>query len=174
MTALDILILAIIAVGGVIGFSRGLLVQAGSIAALIVGVVAARLFGDSLAALWSSDTSAIDTAAGYGIAFLLGYGATWLVTRLMRKTVHTIHLGIIDSIAGAAFKVLQWGLILSLALNLYTLAAGHEAIEEAEGKPWRKATVDFAPAVLGYLADLNHHNVSDVTTPKSEKTNERK
>lgn len=169
MSAIDILILAVVAVGGVIGFSRGLLVQVGSIAALVIGVLAARLFGQQLAGLWGDGSSALDSAAGYGIAFLIGYAATWLVARMMKKTVHTIHLGIIDRVGGCIFKAFQWGLVLSLALNIYVLATGSDAELRAGNRPWRTAAIDLAPAVLGYLTDIaNIHAANDVNTPKSE------
>lgn len=170
---IDILILAVIAVGGVIGFTRGLMVQLGSIVALVAGVVVARLLGPAVAGLWAGDSTALDSAAAYGVAFLVGYVAAWLMARVLRKTVHTIHLGIIDRICGAVFKVLQWGLVLSLALNIYMLAAGGDCSLNESEKPWRRAAVDFAPAVLGYLADLNNHrDASGVIIPKCENSDE--
>ncbi|MDO4320682.1 MAG: CvpA family protein [Bacteroidales bacterium] len=171
MVALDILILAIVAVGGAIGFSRGLLSQVGQIAAVIIGIILCRLFGQTLSDFFagSDDASAYDYVAGYAIVFLIGYGITWLVARMLRQTVRAVRLGILDRIGGAAFKVAQWGLLLSLALNIVLLITGDEKGLRHPEKPWRAAAIDFAPAVLGYLGDItNFTHAKDVNTSNSE------
>jgi len=171
MAAFDILILAIIAVGGAIGFSRGLLAQVGQIAAVVVGVILCRLFGQTVSEFFAggSDVSAYNYVSGYAIVFLLGYGITWLVARMLRQTVRAVKLGILDRIGGAAFKVAQWGLILSLALNVVLLITGDEKGLRQPDKPWRAAAVDFAPAVLGYLSDVtNFTHTTDVNTSNPE------
>lgn len=160
MTAIDILILVIVAVGGVIGFSKGLLSQLGQIAAVIVGIVATRFLGEAITGIFTdSDTpSALETVCGYGVVFLVAYCLTWLVARMARGVIHTVHLGILDRLGGALFKIAQWGLILSLALNFYLLIIGDDERLHDSGSPWRQATVDFAPAVLGYLSEVAANN----------------
>lgn len=163
MAAIDILFLALVAVGAYMGFAKGIVAQIGSIAAVVIGVVAARLLGPAFTALISDDSSSLDSIAGYGVAFIAAYLAVFVIARIMKLTVHSLHLGIIDRVAGAAFKVLEWALILSLALNVYLLAAGDDAELRDPSKPWRKVTVDLAPATLGYLSDLqNHHKAQNV------------
>lgn len=154
--AIDIIILAIVVVGGVIGFNKGIVSQVGQIAAIIAGIIAARLFGSGLADMMSGADSpgALDTVCGYGLAFLAAYCLTWLVARMVRKVFHTIHLGIIDRLAGAAFKIAQWALLLSLAINFVLLVSGDDERLHDPGSPWREAMVDFAPATLGYLSDI--------------------
>lgn len=163
MTAIDILILVIIAVGGVMGFSKGLMSQLGQIAAVVAGIIAARFFGDALSGLFAGNEapSAMDAVCGYGIAFLLAYGLAWLVARMVRGVIHTVHLGILDRIGGAAFKIAQWGLVLSLAINFYLLISGDDERLHDPGSPWRQAAVDFAPAVLGYLSDIASNNTGN-------------
>lgn len=163
MLALDILILAVLAVGGAIGFSRGLLSQVGQIAAVAVGIILCRLFGSEASALLSGGNtgSAFDYVAGYAVVFLGGYGITWLVARMLRKTVHAIHLGILDRLGGALFKIGLWGLMLSLALNVMLLITGDDNEIRRPDKPWRAAVTDYAPAVLGYLSRVDNINHGD-------------
>lgn len=163
--AIDIIILAIVVVGGVIGFNKGIVSQVGQIAGVIAGIIAARMFGAGLADMISGAQSpgTIDTVCGYGLAFLAAYCLTWLVARMVRKVFHTVHLGIIDRLAGAAFKVAEWALLLSLAVNFVLLVTGDdERLHEPES-PWRQAIVDFAPVTLGYISEVvqTHNNDAD-------------
>ena len=163
MNAIDILILVIVAVGGVMGFSKGLLSQLGQIAAVVLGIISARFFGDTLTGLFAGNDAptALDSVCGYGVAFLAAYCLAWLVARMVRGVIHTVQLGILDRLGGAAFKIAQWGLILSLALNFYLLISGDDERLHDPGSPWRQATVDFAPAVLGYLSDIATNNEAE-------------
>lgn len=170
--AIDILLLVIVAVGGIIGFNKGIVSQIGQIAAVLVGIVAARMFGAQLADIISGTQapSTMESVSGYAIAFLGAYCLTWLVAKMVRTVFHTVHLGIIDRLAGAAFKVLQWALMLSLAVNFYLLVTGDDQRLHDPGSPWRQAVVDLAPATLGYLNDLTHNNTGsqDVNTQTTE------
>ncbi len=159
--AIDILILVIVVVGGVIGFNKGIVSQVGQIAAIIAGVISARIFGQGLAELISGADvpGAVDTVSGYGVAFLAAYCLAWLVVRMIRTVFHTVHLGIVDRLAGAAFKIAQWSLLLSLAINFVLLVSGDDERLHNQGAPWREAMVKFAPATLGYLSDIvQEHN----------------
>lgn len=175
MSAIDILIIAVVAVAAVIGFTRGIMSQIGSIAALIAGIIGARIFGDRVTLLFGDGSSPLDYAAGYGIAFLLVYVLVWLLARILRKTIHSFHLGIIDRLTGALFKVFLWSLILSLALNLWMLFQSDDTSLKQPGKPWRAAVVDLAPAVLGYMSRIvfNHDApgdvISDIIHPSDER-----
>ena len=120
MSAIDILILVVVGVAVIMGFTRGIIGQVGQIAGLIGGIIAARLFGSRLAAFFAGQEapSAFDNVAGYVVVFLLAYFAVWLVARFIRGTVHAVHLGIIDRLAGAVFKGALWLLMLSIVLNM--------------------------------------------------------
>ncbi len=154
MIALDILLLAVVGTAVVIGYSRGILSQIGSIAAIVAGVVIARLLGSTVASWVGDGQSALDSVAGYGIAFVAAYAGVWYMSRMLRSAVRTAHLGVFDRVAGAAFKVFKWGLALSLVLNVYLLVSDNDERLHDPGAPWRKAAIDFAPAVLGYISDM--------------------
>jgi len=159
--AIDILILVIVVVGGVIGFNKGIVSQVGQIVAVVAGVISARIFGEGLADMISGAGApgAVDTVSGYGVAFLAAYCLAWLVVRMVRKVFHTVHLGIVDRLAGAAFKIAQWSLLLSLAINFVLLVSGDDDRLHDQGAPWREAVVKFAPATLGYLSEMvQEHN----------------
>lgn len=154
---LDILLIAVVVIGCVIGFSKGLLGQLGQLAAVIVGIIGARVFGPTISSWISEGNSAVDIAAGYGIAFVAIYFVVWLLSRMLKSIIHTVHLGIIDRLCGAVFKAAQWLLLVSIAMNIYVMAVPAGA-DEFQTKPWREYTLKFAPAALGYLAKINNIN----------------
>ncbi len=163
MSAIDILILVVVGVAVIMGFTRGIIGQVGQIAGLIGGIIAARLFGSRLAAFFAGQEapSAFDNVAGYVVVFLLAYFAVWLVARFIRGTVHAVHLGIIDRLAGAVFKGALWLLMLSIVLNMYIIVTGDDPVLHDPKAPWRSATVKFAPTVLGYLGDVANKEYHD-------------
>lgn len=163
MSAIDILILVVVGVGAVMGFTRGIIGQVGQIAGVIGGIIASRLFGSRLAAFFAGQDapSAFDNVAGYVVVFLLAYLGIWLVARLVRGTVHAVHLGIVDRVAGAIFKGALWLLMLSMVLNFYIIVSGDVADLHNAKAPWREATVRFAPAVLGYIGHAANKEYND-------------
>lgn len=163
MSAIDILILVVVGIAAVMGFTRGIIGQIGQIAGVIGGIIASRLFGSRLAAFFAGQDapSAFDNVAGYVIVFLLAYFAIWLVARFLRGTVHAVHLGIVDRLAGAVFKGALWLLMLSMVLNFYIIVSGDDANLHDPKAPWREATVKFAPAVLGYLGNVANKEYHD-------------
>lgn len=170
MSVPDILILAVLGVGAVLGFNRGIVMQLGQIVAVVAGIILSRLFGPELSGLLAGGDgagSAVNVVGGYVAVFVIGYGLALLVFRLIRTTVHGVKLGIVDRLAGALFKAAQWLLILSLALNVFFIVTGDEGEFRQPGKPWRAAAIDFAPALLGYLAEVGNFNTDkDVESDK--------
>lgn len=160
------LTLAVLGIAGATGWWRGLVAQAGQIAALAAGVIFARLAGSTVAGVFGDGTSPLDCAAGYGIAFAAAYFAVRAFAGSLRKVVGKVHLGPLDRIGGAAFKMLLWGFFLSLGMNVVLSATGSE---DKELTGLRRMTVDFAPAVMGYLSDIgNHKALRSVVSSKSD------
>lgn len=167
MEAIDIILLIVVVVGGFMGFSKGCVAQLGSIAALIAGVIAARLFGPTVVDYISDGSSIFDTVAGYALAFAVAYLVVFVISRILKLTINSLCLGIVDRLAGAAFKIFEWGLVLSLLLNVYLISIGDDAELCNPSKPWRKVVVDLAPTTLGYLTNLhNNQAMPSVDTSK--------
>lgn len=155
MLAVDILILVVIVAAALIGYHRGIIAQIGKIAGMVSGVILTRLLGPKAVELTGAETP-FAVAASYAIVFVIAYAAAWGITRAVRGTVRSMHLGLADRLGGAALNVAVWGFSLSLGLNV-ALLIDHDAVPtDATDKPWREAAVNFAPAVLGYLSDMHH------------------
>lgn len=161
MTTLDIIILIVFAGSVLIGFRSGLLKQVGSLGGLVAGAVLCRVGSAWLSAVIAGheadgDPSApayTDIVLAHLILFIAGFCCIKAVAHFCRQITHALSLGVVDRLAGVAFSLFEWMLVLSLVLNLWlvikpqtsiaalsTLANGHAA----------PAIVALAPKVLGW------------------------
>lgn len=169
MTVFDIVILIIFVVAAVIGFRKGFIVQVGSLAAIVIGIIACRMFGSQVIELISPAPSVDDavnpnscpsylyTIVAYCVIYLVAYYAVVLVVKLLKLVAHTVLLGPLDRIGGAIVSVIKWFIPVSLVLNLY-LAINPDCdltdkVHIASGQPvtW---IIDLAPALFGALTDI--------------------
>lgn len=157
MAALDILILLIFIVSVVYGLRRGVITQLGSVGGVIVGIIACRLFSGSVTRLFAGSNPDANDLYVSGVfasvlLFIVGFIAARLVAGLIKTVTHSLHLTVIDRIAGALFSLFEWFLIFSLLLNIWQAFRPDIDITSnsrlADGRAAR-AVVDFAPKVLG-------------------------
>lgn len=119
---LDIIIAVILVIGIVRGFMGGIVKQIGSIAGMIIALVVARLFAPTIVEpIFRSLLNipeAIYTPLSYLVTFLLVMWAVQLVAMLLHKLLDAVMLGIVNRIAGAAFALFKYALIVSVLLNI--------------------------------------------------------
>lgn len=166
MTVLDVIILIIFIVAAVLGFRKGFIVQVGSLAAIVIGIIACRLFGHQVTEFITPAGDATDSATGsdaltyfytilvYCGIYIVAYYAVVLVAKVLKLITHTILLGPLDRIGGAIVSVVKWFIPVSLLLNLYMAIDPDcdltEKMTLASGQPvqW---IADLAPAILGII-----------------------
>lgn len=160
---LDLIICVVLGLGLYAGYRKGAVGQIVSFAAIIVAIIASRLLGPACAHLLTSimggDSASVEktllaTVGGHIIVFLLAYWATGLLSDTLRKLVETLHLGIIDSIAGSLFMGLKVILAASLLINLWMLSddfMSDDSHRPAPGGVIAQSTAKVAPALLGYI-----------------------
>ncbi len=155
MSAFDIFVVAVAAVGAVLGFRRGLIAQAGQIIALVGGIMACRLFGPEAVALLSGEipTPVADTAIAYALLFIAAYFLILIVARLIRGLAGAVHLGVLDRLAGAVFKACVWLLILSVLLNVWAALVPGSDLTDTRAHPRRALIMRLAPAINGYVIE---------------------
>lgn len=147
------LLLAVLA--AVLGFMKGFVRQAGSLAGVVIGIIVCRVYGPD-AVRWlqhvaSADSGAAVTACAYAGLFILVYLACILASGLVRKLVSGLHLGLLDRLAGAVFKVFVWALLVSIALNVWVAFMPDSRPSGA----WARRVEKLAPAVAGMaLAEM--------------------
>ena len=131
MTKLDIFILIVFVVSVAWGFRKGVIVQAGALGGLILGVLLCHIGGDYIAAMIASkgaDAAAhpgyVDKVMANIILFIIGYLSVRIVAHFFKTVVRSLSLGVLDRIAGALFSCFEWMLALSILLTLHSFP-GH-------------------------------------------------
>lgn len=162
MGILDIIILLTLVISGVYGCWKGIVVQIGSLAGVVVGILACRLFG-----VWLTDAVQVHLLSGMGDAntvhyaalvvayvtlFVVGYAVTRLLAKLVQTVAKSLNLTVIDRILGALFSIFQWMLVISILINICTMILNLNVLvyaKLAHGAVGR-AVADLAPIVFGY------------------------
>lgn len=151
---LDLFILIVVVAAAIKGYFSGFIAQAGQVAGIVAALLVCRLFGDTVLGMVGSDEPTATTAVCvYGIMAVGTYIGVWMLVRLVRSAWHAVKLGFIDSLGGAAFGIVEWGLALSLVLNV--VASQTEEPIRDDSKPWRGVVLDAAPTAFGFLSEIN-------------------
>lgn len=155
MTVLDVIILIVLVGSLAYGFWKGMIVQAGALAGILLGILACRTLGLPLARVIATDGAVdnVDLIVAKVILFVIAYLGVRFFASLLKRITHALAMGALDRLAGMVFSFFQWMLVLSILLNLWfmlkptptvaqmtTLGNGHLGI-------W---IVSLAPKVLGW------------------------
>ncbi len=163
MNPLDILLLLPLVVGTVKGYRRGLVLEAASLLAFVLGVVGGLY-------LLSAAIPVVRSYLGelFGllplVAFLLVLvGIMWgvhLLGGLVKTAVHLTPLGVLDHLLGAAAGGLKWLLGLSLLLHGTTLAGlpllAPGLTTGSVVLPWVRQATPLALQITGYVLPFAH------------------
>ena len=118
---IDIIVGAILAYGLVHGYYKGIVQQLGSLGGLIVAILFANLFTpifENLLNKFDFASPGITHKLAYLTSFLvLLFGCNFLA-RLLKRTLHMLHLGWFDRITGSIFCCFKYLLVASALLNL--------------------------------------------------------
>ncbi len=101
-------------IGLIRGLMRGIIVQATSIGAVIVGVICARMWSTEVAAwlgqqfTWSEEVCQV---AAVGVLFIGVVVALSIVAHFLTKIIKKIHLGFFNRICGALFGIIEWSVV---------------------------------------------------------------
>ncbi len=169
MSPFTIFVIILAAVAAVLGFRKGLIGQVGQILAVVGAIMACRMLAPQVV-VWicgSADAPATDTALCYALTFIVAYTVVLLAARVLRGAVGAVHLGLLDRIAGAAFKLCLWMLILSVMLNLWAAVAPASDITDTRRHPERARLMAIAPAVCGYV--MQHSQAAKTVFPLAQK-----
>ena len=116
MNYIDIAIVGLVIFGAVKGFSKGFIIEAASLIALILGLIGALLFSSTVGTLLQSFIDA-DRIPPSGVLFILTYIAIIIGINLLAKfftrVLKMAALGGLNRLLGAVFGGLKFILILS-------------------------------------------------------------
>jgi membrane protein required for colicin V production len=163
VTPLDLLLLLPLAVGTVKGYRRGLVLEAVSLLAFVLGVVGGLM-------LLSAAVPVVRSYLGelFGLLPLVSFllvlvGTMWgvhLLGGLVKTAVHLTPLGVLDHLLGGAAGALKWLLGLSLLLHGTALAGVHLLAPSLTAGsvvlPWVQKATPLALQLTGYALPFAH------------------
>lgn len=162
MSPIDILIILIFIAAAVYGWWRGIIVQMGSVAGLLLGILLCRLFGNGFAGILLSifagdpphepDSIYVSGVAANVVLFILGFVAAKLVARVIKAVSQAARLSLIDKLCGVLFAIFEWFLIFSILLNIWqAFRPDKPLLSESSLGNGRAAhaIMNLAPNVLG-------------------------
>lgn len=174
MEIIDIVILGLLLVGGIQGFRKGIIDQAVSIVALLLGIWVAIRFSNFTANFLIEKLN-FNTEYTAVVAFVITFVAVVIgvhfVGKLAEKLANAVALGFVNQIAGFAVGVLLWGFVISVLLsvgNKFNMPSEQTKEQSMVYGPISK----IAPAVFPYLKfDSIKESFNKLTQPEDDSVN---
>lgn len=159
MSTLDIILIVVVVVAAMYGYYKGFVRQIGALAGIIAGIICCRVFGADVTAFLNDffldatstkDSSRfLNSVVAQVVLFMLGYfGARWAAT-LLSSLLKKVKLNTLNRAAGAVFAVVQWLVVLSLALNLWIAIFPSSTIVTDSSSIVDERLINLAPDILG-------------------------
>jgi membrane protein required for colicin V production len=165
MTAMDIMVLLLIGGNGILGFTRGFVLEALSMVALALAIVAVRLFHAPATGLF---TGIIGTEGGAAtLALALVFGFTWFFGKYLAqkigKSSRKSVLGPVDRVLGLGFGALKGLLIATVAFVGFAILYDTLYGQDARRPEWMRSSRTYpllnasGKAMSEWLAERRRH-----------------
>ena len=135
LTAVDWILLAVLALSFLLGLWRGIVQEVLSLAGWVAAFYVSQMYAP-LAAAWlpmEGSSQMLRYAAGFVVVFVAVLVATVLVSFVVKKLISAVGLGPLDRLLGSVFGLMR-GVVILLAV---TVLVGMTPMRETEG--WRQA-----------------------------------
>lgn len=151
MNAVDLVMLALLALSALAGFRRGFVLEVAGILGAIVALGVARVeYADVRTTLQQfAPHSPWLTIVAYVLVFLVIWGAIIIIARKVRSLVRLMMLGWLDRLGGVAIGLVQGALLVELLLYFTRRVPNGELRHLANHSA-------LAPAFLSVMPLLNH------------------
>ncbi len=153
----DIIFLVIFIWAAFRGFTKGFLIQAATLAALVLGIFGSITLSGFTSEFLMSKTNMEGEylpVVSFALTFLAIVVLVHLVSRLMEKLVEAIALGFVNRLAGALFNLTKFSLIISgilVVLNTIHQKQPFLPEEEVNSSVMYRPLSGFAPTIFPYL-----------------------
>lgn len=174
MGVIDIVLGALILLGLIRGFSKGLFVEIASLLALVAGVYGAIHFsnftGDFLIEKVSWDQKYINIVA-FAITFIVIVLAIAAAGKALTKIADFAALGFINKVLGGVFGALKVAVILSVVLIVFdkfnkTIPFADE--EDLENSVLYRPVKSLVPTIFPYILEFENKESPDEETLNNE------
>jgi membrane protein required for colicin V production len=139
------------------GFQKGLIIEIATLAALLLAVWGGIKFSDYMAGVISSNFEVSEKylpVVAFGVTFLLIVVAVYAIGKLVERFVDLVAMKMVNKVAGGAFGMAKFGVILSVLLvivNSYDEKAGFISQELKDGSllyaPMSEVALTVVPAL---------------------------
>lgn len=184
MNYLDIVILIILALFGLKGLRKGLIIEVVTLLALVVGIFGAMRFSDftaeHLQEVMNIDPKFLNTIA-FVLTFVILVVVVNLIGRAASKLAKTLELGLLDGLGGFVFGVAKGVLLCSLIIVVFNNLHFSGIIKEETKKesklyPYIEQTVPYLYQGYGVVKDFVKEKLPEKdnkTTPDTEPEEEK-
>ena len=121
MEKIDWIIIGVITVGTVLGFSKGAIRQVATLVGLVAGLLLARALyltvGERMAVEFGTSATVSQIIAFFLIWILVPIALLW-VAALLTRVLEVVHLGILNRLIGALLGGMKYALIISTVVQL--------------------------------------------------------
>lgn len=157
MNYFDAIVIILLLWGAYRGFTKGLIISAASLIALVLGIWGAVRFSDWTADLlirhFSSNTPYLSIIA-FALTFIAIVIAVHLLARVLDRLVRAIALGFLNRLAGIVFNALKIALFLSIVVVLLDAVDRRVPFipeEHKENSLFYRPLSRFATSIFPYL-----------------------
>ncbi|MGX7895258.1 CvpA family protein [Tsuneonella sp. HG222] len=157
MTGFDIIVMVIVGVAAVGGFTRGFIQEILALLAWVLAIVAIRFLHTDLSALLLGYVESPTTAAilAFAILLVVPYGAMKVIASNFGKRSRNSLVGPIDRVLGFGFGAVKGVIVVVIAFSLVVL--GYDTIWGPKGRPdWIKEarTYPFVNAASEAMVEI--------------------
>lgn len=125
--------------------------MAAQVVGVIAGVAVCRMLAHTVAGWLGEPADTANVVVANVAVFAVVYLACFFLGRLMHSLLRTLHLSIVNRLAGALFCALEVALVFSLAMNLWAVVLPGSAPATADTGGMRGLVFDLAPKLLNYF-----------------------
>ncbi len=158
MTGFDIIVLLIVAIAAIGGFTRGIVQEALSLAAWILALLAIQQFHTPLQAFIEPRVGSTSAILAFALLLLIPYAAVKLIASLVGAKARESLLGPLDRVLGFGFGAIKGAIIVVVGFSLLVL--GYDTVWGEQGRPtWIHNARTYASinagseALVGYIQE---------------------
>lgn len=158
MGLIDIVILIIAILGLILGYTKGFVGQLSTICGIVAGIVVCNMFGDWAtrilveivpeSASWPMPEYTTSAIANI-VLFLIVFLSIKLVGMMCRSVLKTLHLNLLDRLAGSLLCAFKYLLVVSIVLNVAFVFFPSAASLANSSNALTRWTMSLTPTVLG-------------------------
>ena len=152
LSAVDWMLLAVLALSFLLGLWRGIVQEVLSLAGWVAAFYVSQMYAP-MAAAWlpmEGSSQMLRYAAGFVVVFVAVLVGTVLVSALIKKLISAVGLGPLDRLLGSLFGLMR-GVVILLAVTVFvgmTPMRDTEAWKQAQGTQWLQQFLHVLKPVL--------------------------